>query len=56
MKSPGPALSYFTLLFFYDEARKVFVRRGLERIGKEGKVSKDGKLTQTGWVRRNTLY
>jgi hypothetical protein len=24
-----PAMSYFTIIFFYDETRKVFVRRGL---------------------------
>jgi hypothetical protein len=51
-----PAMSYFTLIFFYDEVRKVFVRRGLQRIDKEGNVSKDGKQKQTGWIRRNTLY
>lgn len=43
-----PAMTYFAVLFFYDEVRKVFVRRGVERI--------NGRQVQKGWIRRNTMY
>jgi hypothetical protein len=28
-----PSFSFFTVLFFYDELRKIWLRRGLERVG-----------------------
>ena len=51
-----PAMGYFSILFFYDETRKVFVRRGWQYVDENGKVSKDGRPKQTGWLKRNTQY
>ena len=44
-----PTFAYFTLAFFYDETRKIFVRKGVDRSVK-------GKVKYTGWLARNTLY
>jgi hypothetical protein len=43
-----PSMAYFGIILFYDEVRKVFVRRGIQKI--------DGKVKYTGWIARNTFY
>ena len=43
-----PAMAYFTIILFYDETRKVFLRRGIKR--------ENGKVKFTGWITRNTFY
>ena len=43
-----PSMAYFTIILFYDEVRKVFLRRGIKRI--------NGKVKFTGWIARNTFY
>jgi Cation transporting ATPase, C-terminus len=43
-----PGMTWSVALFFYDELRKIFVRRGMMRIG--------GKVRLVGWFARNTLY
>jgi len=45
-----PSMSFFTVILFYDEARKVLVR--------EGQVYSplDKRLKYDGWVVQNTLY
>lgn len=44
----APMLPWMTTLVLYDEARKIYVRKGT--IRSEGKVKLDG------WVVRNTFY
>jgi len=44
-----PSFSFFTIIIFYDESRKVLVRWGQ-------KVSHDGRMKMDGWVAQNTLY
>lgn len=43
-----PSMAYFCIILYYDEVRKIFVRKGVQR--------KDGKVKVTGWVARNTFY
>jgi hypothetical protein len=44
-----PAFSYFTLILLYDETRKYFLRKGIDKSVK-------GKVKYTGWIARNTFY
>ena len=44
-----PAFSYFCLILFYDETRKVFLRNGVVR-------GADNRLKFQGWIVRNTFY
>ena len=45
-----PSLSFFMVIIFYDETRKVFLRRGME-------YSKStGRMVFRGWTVRNTYY
>lgn len=44
-----PSFSFFAVILFYDELRKVFLRNGW------GDVSK-GEMKYKGWVIRNTYY
>ena len=43
-----PAMAYFTIILFYDEVRKVFLRKGITRV--------NGRVKFTGWIARNTFY
>jgi len=45
-----PSFSFFTVIIFYDESRKVFVRMG-QKVS-----SYDNRMKIDGWVARNTLY
>ena len=44
-----PAMTYFTVILFYDEVRKFLVRSGIDKSVK-------GKVKLTGWFARNTYY
>ena len=45
-----PSVSFFMVIIFYDETRKVFLRRGME-------YSKStGRMVFRGWTVRNTYY
>ena len=44
-----PSVSFFMVIIFYDEVRKVFLRRGM-KIGSNKRIKFDG------WVVRNTYY
>jgi len=47
-----PGVSYAILILFYDETRKLYVRRGMVRTsGPEGTLIKF-----PGWIARNTYY
>jgi hypothetical protein len=43
-----PAMAYFVIILFYDETRKVFLRKGIKR--------ENGRVKFTGWIARNTFY
>jgi len=43
-----PSFSFYVAIFFYDEMRKITLRKGMTR--------KDGKLVLSGWVVQNTYY
>lgn len=43
-----PSLSFTICIFFYDEIRKVFLRRGMVKEG--------GRLRLRGWIVQNTYY
>ena len=43
-----PSMPFFTVIFFYDEMRKMFVRAGI--------VKTPEKNLYEGWVARNTYY
>lgn len=45
-----PSFSYFAVIMFYDETRKVFLRRGMVFSKTTGRIKFDG------WVVRNTYY
>lgn len=45
-----PSFSYFAMIMFYDECRKVFLRRGMVKSRTTGRIKMDG------WVCRNTYY
>jgi hypothetical protein len=44
-----PAMAFFTIILFYDETRKTFLRRGIDKSVK-------GKVVFKGWIARNTFY
>ena len=44
-----PAFSFFMIVFFYDEVRKIYVRKGIDK-------SQKGKVRYTGWIARNTHW
>ena len=43
-----PSMSFYIAIFFYDEMRKLMIRRGM--------VREDGKLRLKGWIVQNTYY
>uniref|UniRef100_A0A7S3IM29 Cation-transporting P-type ATPase C-terminal domain-containing protein n=1 Tax=Strombidium inclinatum TaxID=197538 RepID=A0A7S3IM29_9SPIT len=43
-----PSFSFYIAIFFYDELRKIFLRRGM--------VREDGRFKQKGWIVQNTYY
>ena len=43
-----PCFTYFAIEFLYDEVRKIYVRRGIKKVGNQIKYE--------GWVARNTLW
>ena len=45
-----PAITWFCLILFYDEVRKIHVRRGIRKDAKTGTTFYDG------WLARNTLW
>ena len=47
-----PAVTFSIMILFYDEARRLYLRRGIRRIsGPEGTV-----MFFDGWIARNTYY
>ena len=44
-----PAMSFYMIIFFYDETRKVYLRKGIDKTQK-------GKVRYTGWIARNTYW
>jgi len=44
-----PSFSFFVVIVFYDELRKIYLRNGMER-------TPEGKIKYNGWVVRNTYY
>lgn len=45
-----PGLIWFTIIVFFDEVRKIHVRRGIR------KDSKTGTTFYDGWFARNTIW
>ena len=45
-----PSMSFFMIILFYDETRKVFLRKGMVVSRATGRIKFDG------WVVRNTYY
>jgi len=45
-----PSVSFFMIIIFYDETRKVFLRKGMEFSRSTGRIK------MKGWVVRNTYY
>lgn len=45
-----PSFSYFAIIMFYDETRKIFLRRGMVYSKTTGRIKFDG------WIVRNTYY
>ncbi len=43
-----PSFSFYCAIFFYDELRKIYLRKGM--------VREDGKLRLKGWIVQNTYY
>ena len=43
-----PSMSFFVSIFFYDELRKTWVRKGMHM--------ENGKLKLKGWIVQNTYY
>ena len=43
------AFSNFTKMIFYDEVRKIFVRKGTT-------INEKGRIVYTGWMARNTYW
>ena len=43
-----PGMMYFPIIFFYDEIRKIYVRKGI--------VKEKNVLKFKGWIARNTYY
>jgi len=44
----APSFSFYTMIFFYDELRKIYLRNGM--------VRENNKLRLRGWVVQNTYY
>lgn len=44
-----PCFSYYAMIFLYDETRKIFLRKGVDK-------SEKGKIKYTGWIARNTFW
>jgi sodium/potassium-transporting ATPase subunit alpha len=45
-----PSFSYFVIIMSYDELRKIYLRKGME------KSKTTGRIKYNGWVVRNTYY
>jgi len=45
----APSFSFYSVIFFYDELRKIYLRNGMVR-------GADGKLRLKGWIVQNTYY
>ena len=45
-----PAMSFFMVIIFYDETRKVFLRNGMVPSPTTGRIKFEG------WITRNTYY
>jgi hypothetical protein len=45
-----PSVSFFMVIIFYDETRKVFLRAGMVYS------RSTGRITFKGWTVRNTYY
>jgi hypothetical protein len=45
-----PGMSFTTLLFFFDEVRKIYLRQGID------KNRRTGRQEMNGWVVRNTYW
>jgi magnesium-transporting ATPase (P-type) len=43
-----PSFSFFVVIFFYDEIRKIYLRNGVQKI--------NGENVYFGWIIRNTYY
>jgi hypothetical protein len=44
-----PSMSFFGIFFFYDEVRKIYLRKGIDR-------SEKGTIKYNGWIARNTYW
>ena len=44
-----PGFSFYMIIHFYDETRKVYLRRGIDK-------SQKGRVRYTGWIARNTYW
>ena len=44
-----PCFSFYAILFFYDEVRKIYLRKGIDK-------SEAGKIKYVGWIARNTYW
>lgn len=44
-----PCMSFFAIIFFYDEIRKIYLRKGIDKSDK-------GKIKYPGWIARNTYW
>jgi hypothetical protein len=47
-----PVVTFSTLIFFYDEIRKMFVRKGMVRIS----TPEGNMIKYPGFIARNTVY
>ena len=45
-----PSMSFYIAIFFYDELRKIMLRKGLV------KDERTGRMRQKGWIVQNTYY
>jgi len=45
-----PSFSFYIAIFFYDELRKLMLRKGFE------KDPETGRMRQKGWIVQNTYY
>ena len=43
-----PAFTYFVVELMYDEVRKIYVRKGIKRVG--------DKIVYEGWLARNSIW
>jgi hypothetical protein len=44
-----PCFSFYSIIFFFDEVRKIFLRKGTDK-------SQKGKVRYPGWIARNTFW